>query len=66
MVLGPGGAACAKANTPWYRHKRHVSFNDMLTACRRKIGQEYFRRMRLPKRLHQIAENLLELGLVAA
>lgn len=58
--------ACAQASNPWYRHKRHVSFNDMLTACRRKIGQEYFRRMRLPKRLHQIAENLLELGLVAA
>lgn len=56
----------ARAHAPWYRHKREISFQDMLRSCRRAIGAEHFRRMRLPSRLRRIAQTLLEMGQMAA
>jgi hypothetical protein len=58
--------ARAKQHAPWYRHKRDVSFRDMLRACRRAIGAEHFRRMRLPYRLRRITQTLLEISQMAA
>lgn len=56
----------ARAHAPWYRHKREISFQDMLRACRRAIGAQHFQRMRLPSRLRKIAHTLLEIGQMAA
>ncbi len=51
---------------PWYRHKRHPSFSDMLAALRRRIWLECFRRMRLSNRIRQKLGHALRLAGVAA
>ncbi len=58
--------ARARLHSPWYRHKSHVCFNDMLAACRREVTDEHFRRMRLPDHLRQKVQRLWDLAGIAA
>ena len=58
--------AAARRQAPWYRHKHTVSFADMLTALRKAIWREQFRRMRLPAHLRQKARRLWEITRMAA
>ena len=58
--------ARARKYAPWYRHKRHPSFSDMLAALRRRIWLECFRRMRLSNHIRQKLGHALRLAGVAA
>jgi hypothetical protein len=58
--------ARARRRAPWYRHKRAVSFADMLGALRTEILRHQFRRMRPATRIRRISQKLSELAGIAA
>lgn len=55
-----------RMDAPWYRHKRHPSFHDMLAALRRRIWLEHFQRMRLTTHMRRKIGKALRLAGVAA
>jgi hypothetical protein len=58
--------ARARRRTPWYRHKRSVSFPDMLAALRADVLRHQFRRMRPDPRIRRISQKLCELAGIPA
>ena len=58
--------ARARRRAPWNRHKRSVSFIDMLAALRIEILRYQFRRMRPAARIRRISERLSEMAGIAA
>ncbi|MFI5008401.1 MAG: transposase [Solirubrobacterales bacterium] len=58
--------ARARRRAPWYRHKRSVSFPDMLAALRTEILRDQFRRMRPGTRIRRISQKLCEMAGIAA
>ncbi|MFQ5515868.1 MAG: transposase [Myxococcota bacterium] len=58
--------ARARQRAPWYRHKKHPSFTDMLAALRRRILAERISADPLPKRLRRKVLRLFPESLLAA
>jgi len=58
--------ARARRRAPWYRHKRSVSFEDMLAALRSDVLRHQFRRMRPDTRIRRISQKLAQIAGIAA